>query len=126
MTTPTLLDLPAGYYAVPDPDDPAVLTCWRWSTTGTARGLRRFSGGAAYGEPTRPSRGSPHTNTLLARLSYRDWLRVVLAAVRSDPEAAAVRFAETTGRCRCCGRRLTDPRSVSTLGIGPECRRESR
>jgi hypothetical protein len=43
-----------------------------------------------------------------------------LAEATADPVAAAVRYGRLTGNCACCGRPLTDPKSVE-LGIGPIC-----
>jgi hypothetical protein len=42
---------------------------------------------------------------------------IVLAA---DPRAAAIAHGRNTGNCSCCGRELTDPKSIE-LGIGPIC-----
>jgi len=44
-----------------------------------------------------------------------------LAHVVRDPLDAAVQYGRETGNCACCGRLLTDPRSVE-LGIGPVCK----
>lgn len=44
-----------------------------------------------------------------------------IVAVCADPLAAAVAYGKKTGRCSCCGARLTNALSVS-LGIGPICR----
>lgn len=115
------MNLAEGYYAVPDPDDQAVITCWRWSSK---RGLRRWTGGASYGTATTPSRGNPappHTTPVKA--AWRDWFYEVLDAIKSDPHGAQARFGQITGRCYSCSKRLTDPESVS-LGIGPDCRRQ--
>jgi hypothetical protein len=116
------MNLEPGYYATLDPDDSAVTTCWRWSTN---RGLRRWSGGATYGEATRPSRGRPHRPiTIPVRLAYAAWFEQVLAAITADPAAARLRFAEITTCCLACGKKLTDPQSIAA-GLGPDCRRES-
>jgi hypothetical protein len=113
--------LDAGYYAVPDPDDPAVVTCWRWCDR---LGLKRWSGGAAYGTPTRPSRGNPpRPITIPVRVLWVAWFKEVLAAVEADPESARARFATITGCCYVCSKKLWEPQSVA-LGIGPDCRRE--
>lgn len=37
-----------------------------------------------------------------------------------DPLEAAIRYGRETGNCACCGRELTDPKSIE-LGIGPIC-----
>lgn len=44
----------------------------------------------------------------------------VLAAIEADPRGSAGMYGRITGRCGQCGRRLSDPSSVS-LGVGPEC-----
>lgn len=43
-----------------------------------------------------------------------------LAEVAADPRGKAIDYARETGVCACCGRTLTDPKSVE-LGIGPIC-----
>ena len=43
-----------------------------------------------------------------------------VVAVCSNPLEAAVAFGKLTGACSCCGRALTDKKSVE-LGIGPIC-----
>jgi Family of unknown function (DUF6011) len=48
-------------------------------------------------------------------------MKAGIAAVAVDPAAAAVAYGRQTGRCSCCGLKLTDPVSVE-LGIGPICR----
>ena len=45
----------------------------------------------------------------------------ILQGAASDPLSAAVAFGRETGECSCCGRELTDPRSIA-LGIGPICK----
>jgi hypothetical protein len=115
------MTLDDGYYAVPDPDDPAVVICWRWSSTGKKRGLRPWSGGAMYGPATQASRGRPaRPYTIEVRRAWMDWLSEIRAAIEADPVAAGKLFASITGRCRMCGKVLTDPESV-VEGIGPDC-----
>ncbi len=43
-----------------------------------------------------------------------------LQTIAADPLEAAVRYGRLTGACACCGRTLTDPKSVER-GIGPIC-----
>lgn len=43
-----------------------------------------------------------------------------IVRVAQDPKGAAVAYGRLTGNCACCGRELTDPKSVE-LGIGPIC-----
>lgn len=55
-----------------------------------------------------PSREAPQgTGTLVGKIA-------------ADPRACAVAYGKQTGRCSCCGRHLTDAKSVE-LGIGPIC-----
>lgn len=43
-----------------------------------------------------------------------------LVEISADPLAAAVLHGKQTGNCACCGRVLTDPKSVER-GVGPYC-----
>ena len=43
-----------------------------------------------------------------------------LLRIAADPRKAAVDFGRLTGKCACCGRKLTNKVSVD-LGIGPIC-----
>lgn len=43
-----------------------------------------------------------------------------LAEIVADPKGKAIDYGRETGRCACCGRTLTDPKSIE-LGIGPIC-----
>jgi hypothetical protein len=57
----------------------------------------------------RPSRDcSPATSALIVE-------------TMADPLAAAIAYGRRTGACSCCGRTLSDAKSVS-LGIGPICK----
>lgn len=53
-----------------------------------------------------------------SRLS--DTVRQTLLAAANDPLSAAIRYGKVSGECSCCGRELTDPRSIER-GIGPIC-----
>ncbi len=44
-----------------------------------------------------------------------------LEATEKDPMGLAVAYGRRTGNCACCGRVLSDPKSVE-LGIGPICK----
>lgn len=46
---------------------------------------------------------------------------LALQTIAADPLAAALRYGQRTGRCACCGRKLTNHVSID-LGIGPICR----
>lgn len=53
-----------------------------------------------------------------SRLS--DDVKETLMAAANDPLNAAIRYGKVSGECSCCGRELTDPRSIER-GIGPIC-----
>lgn len=46
--------------------------------------------------------------------------KVQIQAASADPLAAAIDYGRKTGECACCGKALTDDKSVE-LGIGPIC-----
>lgn len=43
-----------------------------------------------------------------------------LRVIARNPSEAATAYGRRTGSCSCCGRELTDPKSIA-LGIGPIC-----
>ena len=43
-----------------------------------------------------------------------------LHRIAANPMEAAVRYGQKTGKCSCCGRKLTNKMSIE-LGIGPIC-----
>jgi hypothetical protein len=47
----------------------------------------------------------------------------LVAALFAAPQAARALFAQTTGRCGRCNRRLTNKASVAA-GLGSECRQQ--
>jgi len=49
-----------------------------------------------------------------------DDIKAVLIEAAGDPLTAAIRYGKESGSCSCCGRELTDPRSIER-GIGPIC-----
>lgn len=120
-----------AYFAVPDPDDPAVMTYWRRNARGE---LAPHPLRAAYG-PMLYRRGDhdhvvPHTLRGQARRNWvaywcrtvrHHWLARVESAIADDESAAARRFATFCTRCCICGRTLTEE-SSRAYGIGPECR----
>jgi hypothetical protein len=53
-----------------------------------------------------------------SRLS--DDVKAIIMGAASDPLNAAIRYGKVSGECSCCGRELTDPRSIER-GIGPIC-----
>lgn len=46
-----------------------------------------------------------------------------IVSTMADPLAAAIAYGRRTGACSCCGRTLSDEKSVS-LGIGPVCKKK--
>jgi len=44
----------------------------------------------------------------------------LLTEIAADPLGAATKYGRDTGTCSCCGRKLTDKKSVEN-GIGPVC-----
>ena len=122
-------DLPLGYYAVPDPDDPHTMTYWRRASPRRREVFDPWPAGTKTG-PVLYTRDVP---TGLKGEARREWIRAwyaevhkpyrdaVIAAIAADTDAAAQRFAQMTSRCCVCGRSLTDE-SSKVYGIGPECR----
>lgn len=53
-----------------------------------------------------------------SRLS--DDVKAVILDAASDPLTAAIKYGKVSGECSCCGRELTDPKSIEA-GIGPVC-----
>jgi hypothetical protein len=51
---------------------------------------------------------------------FSDMVRETIMSAASDPISAAIRYGKVSGECSCCGRELTDPRSIER-GIGPVC-----
>lgn len=115
--------IPDGYYALPDPDNPAVMTYWHakdgriqpWPTKawhGPLRLLKRDM-------PKDRDRMIAVWREWQAR--YGAWANRVHDALDGDPHPARARFSAFTTRCFDCGRALTDAKS-KTLGLGPDCR----
>jgi len=52
----------------------------------------------------------------------REGIEGDLTILAADPLSAAIEHGKATGSCACCGRELTDEKSVE-LGIGPICRK---
>jgi hypothetical protein len=49
-----------------------------------------------------------------------DDVKAVIMGAATDPISAAIKYGKVSGECSCCGRELTDPRSIER-GIGPIC-----
>ncbi|MFJ3094640.1 helix-turn-helix domain-containing protein [Streptomyces hydrogenans] len=93
---PQLPTPPLGTYAVPDPDDPDVITLWR--STGTS--LTPWPPGQRWAPyPPRTSAAMPRPERVAARTRwyasrYWPWKRAVVNAILADPQRAARRFAD--------------------------------
>jgi Family of unknown function (DUF6011) len=78
----------------------------------------------------RAARGSGDENKYLGKIdptgmfmASRDCTpeqKAAVALVAADPLAAAVLYGRMTGQCSCCGKELTNQKSID-LGIGPIC-----
>ncbi|MFD3777326.1 DUF6011 domain-containing protein [Streptomyces sp. NPDC058612] len=126
MTAPretTVPVLPIGYYAIPDPDNPATMTYWR----STVDSVRMWPAKAWYGPPKPLKRDAPADRDERGEWLYAwyerqlAWRLAATTAIEAEPDACLARFAALTVRCCGCGRPLTDARS-KTLGLGPDCR----
>ena len=49
-----------------------------------------------------------------------DDVKAIIMGAANDPLSAAIRYGKVSGECSCCGRELTDPKSIEA-GIGPIC-----
>lgn len=49
-----------------------------------------------------------------------DDVKAIIMGAAQDPLSAAIKYGKVSGSCSCCGRELTDPRSIER-GIGPIC-----
>jgi hypothetical protein len=49
-----------------------------------------------------------------------DTVKETIMGAANDPLSAAIRYGKVSGECSCCGRELTDPKSIEA-GIGPIC-----
>lgn len=118
------MTIPAGYYAIPDPDNPERTTTWRVHPDGTRTPWPR---NARYGPvlyrrdvPTDPEQRKATIRAYQELLTT--WCRAVAEQLTADPDTAAMRFAVINIRCSRCARALRDETS-KRLGIGPECRK---
>lgn len=87
---------PPGTYAVPDPDNPDVITLWRSTGTALTPGP---PGNAGPPYPPRTPATMPCPERTAARRRWYacrnwPWKTAVVDAIRADPLAAALRFAE--------------------------------
>jgi hypothetical protein len=117
--------LPDGYYAVPDPDAPALMTLWHVKDGKTNA---RPPKGTRYGPQARRGDvpGRPGDDEYIAWMrkyfdAVTEWHGRVRAAIAANPQAAMRAYAALTNHCCNCGRFLRDGTSRA-IGIGPDCR----
>lgn len=113
------------YFAVPDPADLTLMTCWRQSGAKLAAWPSRARYGPQLLRTDVPPdlRGQERQEWIWAwcREHLTPWHEQVRAPIVADPRECAARFAAFATRCAQCGRVLKDPAS-KTYGVGPECR----
>jgi hypothetical protein len=107
-----LTGLPSGHYAVPGGDTRLKVRIDK-PTKGNWAGFVFVKDGAEYGQERRYGMQKPGQ-------AYRGDIEDALRAIVADPQAAAHRYGELTGRCAICNRQLEDEQSVAR-GIGPIC-----
>ena len=86
-------------------------------------------GGKIIGTNYHPSREAQQRGFVLIDYTDFDGARETaeltaldaLSAIAADPLKVAIEYGRQTGRCSCCGRTLTNAKSIE-LGIGPICR----
>ncbi len=108
-----LSELPAGLYAVPGGETRLKVTVDKVES-GKWAGFTFVHDGAEYGQRQKYGMQAPGRN-------YNGGIQDQLRRIMEDPQAARERYAEITGRCYACNRKLEDEESVR-LGIGPICR----
>lgn len=108
-----LSELPAGLYAVPGGETRLKVTVDKVES-GKWAGFTFVHDGAEYGQRQKYGMQAPDR-------TYNGGIQDQLRAIMNDPQAARERYAEITGRCYACNRKLEDETSVR-LGIGPICR----
>jgi hypothetical protein len=131
MTQPRAKSKPErSYFATPDPMDASRITYWyrskRGSDTGKLRPWPPKSHPYRLQWSDMPDERHAMTpaNTEFARAFWakaRAASDAAKQAIENDLIGTSDLFARLKIACCCCGRGLTDERSV-VLGIGPECR----
>lgn len=124
------MQLPAGYYAVPDPTTTEpTMTFWHAPAPGEQPTLTAWPPKARYG-PILLRKDVPKGYAAQAAAwkafapKRQAYLQQIRTAISHDPATAAVSFATAHGRCSNCCRALKDARSL-LLCIGPDCRRHA-
>ena len=64
--------------------------------------------------------GKVVNNEFIPARNVSETVGTALLEIAKNPADAAVRYGRLTGRCACCGRSLSNKRSIE-LGIGPIC-----
>jgi hypothetical protein len=129
--TATWRDVPRGYFAFPiydidglDPDrddvEPEVIghQCYERRVPRTHKNGRTV-GRDRWRKITYKVEGVEDWQRVLDNRLYMDEAFEIERMVE-DPSRYQAEFGRLTGKCGCCGRRLTDPDS-KMRGIGPEC-----
>jgi Family of unknown function (DUF6011) len=127
---PNALELPEGYYAVPDPRGVEEMTYWRRAEGNRGPTFKPWPAKARYGwvlyKKDRPELPKEISRNTYIRAYYETlgppYRRAIVEAIQEDPVAAQQRFADWAIRCCMCGKGLTNDRS-KVYGIGPECRK---
>lgn len=76
--------------------------------------------GALYVKINNTYVGKVQNGNFYSAASVTDEMAEEFEEITKDPKKAAVKYGKETGICSCCGRQLTDPKSVAQ-GIGPVC-----
>lgn len=108
-----LSDLPAGLYGVPNGETRLKVRVNR-PTSGKWEGFTFVDDGAEYGSQQKYGMQKPGG-------TYNGKIQEQLQAILADVPAAQKAYADLTGNCYRCNRKLEDETSVE-LGTGPICR----
>lgn len=99
--------VPPGYYAITDKNDPSILKFFRVKTGNGHWSGKTFVDAQAGGD--------------FHPIQNRGTRDDILARIAQDPDEAGLRYAQELGRCSDCNRVLTDEESRKH-GKGPWCR----
>jgi len=111
-----LSGVPDGEYAVRTPDGEFEVAFYTVDRGREGTGWEGFifvrTGGRSDGHPV--GRQAPGSTAYVGKVPER------ISEIARDPKAAALLYAEKTGRCYRCAALLTDPESIAR-GMGPIC-----
>jgi hypothetical protein len=111
-------DIPEGYYALDINYDDEPYQCVGYTTF--RRSKKGFRLGATYFLPALDHLPDEERRVCREFRWTLDDLREMAGAIVQHADRDRARFGQLTGRCGCCHRFLTDPRS-KLRGIGPDC-----